>query len=151
MTESTIMKRLEQILDAGVPRRPAGPLARRIPSLLLVACALATLVPGAAAGHAIVVSARPSMNAMVAPGALDVALQFNSRIDRRRSRLVVHAPDGTETTVALVADAPPDTLAGRVEVRAAGAWRLGWQVLSLDGHVTRGEIRFGVRGTSARP
>jgi methionine-rich copper-binding protein CopC len=122
-----------------------------MPWLLLVASAVATLAFEAAWGHAIVVAARPPMNATVAPGVHDVVLQFNSRIDRRRSRLVVRAPDGTETAVALVADAPPDTLAGRADLRATGAWKLGWQVLSLDGHVTRGEVRFSVRETAARP
>ncbi|TAI60323.1 copper resistance protein CopC, partial [Bradyrhizobium sp. Leo170] len=26
-----------------------------------------------------------------------------------------------------------------------GAWRLRWQVLSVDGHITRGDIPFTVR------
>ena len=121
-----------------------------MPSVLLVAAALATPAP-AAWGHAIVVAARPPMNATVAPGVHEVVLQFNSRIDRRRSRLIVHAPDGSETAVALAPDAPADTIAGRVELRAPGAWKLGWQVLSLDGHVTRGEVRFSVREMAARP
>lgn len=145
------MKRLEQILDARVPLLGARGLARRMPPMLVVALALAALSPEAARGHAIVVAARPAMNATVAPGALDVALRFNSRIDRERSRLIVHAPDGSEAPVALAADAPEDTLAGRVELRAPGAWKLDWQVLSLDGHVTRGEVRFSVRGAAARP
>ena len=142
---------LEQIHDDGVPLPRPQRTLRRIRSILVFAASIAVLCPGAAHGHAIVVAARPPMNATVATGALDVALRFNSRIDRARSRLVLRAPDGTETAVAPARDAPPDTLAGRAELRAAGAWTLDWQVLSFDGHVTRGQIRFRVRDGAAPP
>jgi len=55
--------------------------------LLLVACA-----SDHATAHAIVVSAQPAMNATVAPGDLDVRIEFNSRIDAKRSRLELVAP-----------------------------------------------------------
>jgi len=28
---------------------------------------------------------------------------------------------------------------------APGAWRLRWQVLALDGHITRGDVPFAIR------
>jgi methionine-rich copper-binding protein CopC len=36
-------------------------------------------------------------------------------------------------------------LSGRAHVAAEGRWKLRWQVLSLDGHITRGEVSFSVR------
>jgi methionine-rich copper-binding protein CopC len=32
-----------------------------------------------------------------------------------------------------------------------GRWKLNWQVLSLDGHLTRGEVSFSVRDSVFTP
>ena len=112
-------------------------------------CALA-VVPALTHAHAIVLSARPAMNSNVAQGPLELRLDFNSRIDAQRSRLLLRGPDGTPTTVAL-ADSPPNSLIGHATVTAVGPWKLDWQVLSLDGHITRGEIRFSVGAASSKP
>lgn len=102
-------------------------------------------VPGIAAAHAIVVAAQPAMNATVAPGEIAIRLEFNSRLDRKRSGLSLQRPDGTVAAVELSPDTAPGVLAGRALVTANGPCRLHWQVLSLDGHITRGEVRFAVR------
>ena len=113
--------------------------------LLSVPAATVALMPGSARAHAIVVAAQPAMNSTVLPGELEIRLDFNSRIDLKRSRLTLEQPDGGEVAVALVAGAPPAVLAGRAQVAAEGRWKLRWQVLSLDGHITRGEVSFSVR------
>ena len=108
------------------------------------------LLTGSAAGaHAIVVSASPAMNATVATGDLDVRIQFNSEIDRKRSRLLLEAPDTTLTSIELAPDSPGGILMGRVRTAIDGRWTIRWQVLSVDGHITRGEIGFFVRGAGA--
>lgn len=91
------------------------------------------------------------MGATLQQGDLEVRLEFNSRIDRQRSRVIVLPPDGSESPVVLVADAPPNVLAGRIEATTVGRWRLDWQVLSADGHVTRGEVAFSVRERAPTP
>lgn len=103
------------------------------------------LMPAGALAHAIIVVAQPAMNSVVAPGEIMIRLEFNSRIDSKRSGLVLLRPDGTEATVALAPGAPAGVLAGRAQVKENGTWKLGWQVLSLDGHITRGEVDFSVR------
>ena len=118
-------------------------------SLALVA--IAAFAPAAASAHAIVVRARPAMNATVPQGDLDIKLDFNSRIDARRSRLSLIGPDGSPAPVASVGDAGPNALAGRASATMAGQWKLRWQVLSLDGHVTRGEVSFSVGNKPAAP
>jgi methionine-rich copper-binding protein CopC len=110
----------------------------------LPAVALAFL-PASAPAHAIVVAAQPAMNSSVAPGEIAIRLDFNSRLDSKRSGLVLRRPDGTEAAVALTPGSPPGVLAGRAQVNASGRWQLHWQVLSLDGHITRGEVDFSVR------
>jgi len=106
------------------------------------------LMPGGALAHAIIVVAQPAMNSVLAPGEIMIRLEFNSRIDSKRSGLVLLRPDGTEAAVALTPGAPPGVLAGRAQVKENGTWKLGWQVLSLDGHITRGEVDFSVRDTA---
>jgi copper resistance protein C len=117
-------------------------LFRRLAALLLAAAlGLGSTI---ARAHAIVVSAQPAAGAVVHDTSVAVAVRFNSRIDPVRSRLMLVRPDGTSTTLAL-ADAPsPDTLAASVGALAPGAYRLRWQVLATDGHITRGDIPFTV-------
>jgi methionine-rich copper-binding protein CopC len=110
-----------------------------------VPVAAVALTPGVVRAHAIVVAAQPAMNSTIPPGEIEIRLDFNSRIDQKRSRLSLHRPDGTEVAVALAPGVPPGVLAGRAQVAEEGRWTLRWQVLSLDGHITRGEVRFSVR------
>ena len=114
---------------------------RRRAAFFLIAGA--TLLPLPAAAHAIIVSSDPAVDAVVRPS-LPVMLRFNSRIDRERSRLTLLRPDGSSQPVALVADGRPDTLAARLDDLAPGRYRLRWQVLAIDGHITRGDIPFAV-------
>jgi methionine-rich copper-binding protein CopC len=119
---------------------------RTLPLVLVAAMgAIAAVLPEASGGHAIIVSASPMVGAVLPQGAIEVRLEFNSRIDRERSRLIVRRPDGSESLVVLAADAPQNVLAGRIEAAMPGRWKLDWQVLSVDGHITRGEVAFSVR------
>lgn len=128
-------------------RRPARarPALWALAVLVAMPAAALGIMPDIAWAHAIIVMARPAMNSTVAQGELEIRLDFNSRIDRQRSRLSLRRPDGTDAAVALVTDGPPNVLAGRTEATMAGRWNLNWQVLSLDGHITRGEVIFSVR------
>jgi methionine-rich copper-binding protein CopC len=143
----------------GCPRRllpalahlAAGWLAR---ARLLLFAALTTgaaILPSSASAHAIIVSARPAMGATLPQGEFAVRLEFNSRIDRQRSRIILRQPDGGESRVVMDADAPPNVLSGRAAATIAGRWRLDWQVLSIDGHITRGEVPFSVREKAPAP
>lgn len=76
---------------------------------------------------------------------LAIRLRFNSRIDLRRSRLVLVAPDRKERSLTLLPESTADTLVARSAELVLGAYRLRWQVLAIDGHITRGDINFSVR------
>jgi len=134
-------------------RRPthARPTLRAWIGLLGVSAAAFGPTPEMAHAHAIIVAAQPAMHATVVQGDLDIRLEFNSQIDRERSRLSLRQPDGSELTVMLAGDAPANVLAGRVRATMTGRWHVDWQVLSLDGHVTRGEVSFSVRDKSSAP
>jgi copper resistance protein C len=109
--------------------------------LLAISVALGS---GAARAHAIVVSAEPAVNAVVHGTTTDVVLRFNSRIDRERSRLLLVRADGSSTGLELKDTPSPDTLAATLAGLAPGPYRLRWQVLAIDGHITRGDIPFTV-------
>ena len=117
-----------------------SPLRRR--AVLLVAGVV--LLPLPAAAHAIIVSADPAVDAVVHAPSLPVTLRFNSRIDRERSRLTLLRSDGSSQPVPLARAGSPDTLAAKIDGLAPGRYRLRWQVLAIDGHITRGDIPFAV-------
>lgn len=132
-----------------IPDRPAlaatGVAPCVVACLRLVFALLVAFVARDVSAHALVVSSRPAANADVAPGELRIELRFNSRIDAARSRVALQPPEGVERDVAIAPDASRAVLTGREDVERTGRWTLRWQVLSLDGHVTRGEIPFTVK------
>ena len=111
---------------------------------LASAAVAATVVAGAAPAwaHAVIVSASPTANEQVAPGELPVRIEFNSRIDKARSRLQVTAPAGDKTDVPIDQARDPNVMAGTTGALTPGAYVLRWQVLAIDGHITRGDIPF---------
>jgi copper resistance protein C len=74
-----------------------------------------------------------------------VRLRYNSRIDRARSRLTLTRPDKTQAVPAIDHAGADDVLTTTIEL-TAGAYVLRWQVLAIDGHITRGDIPFVVTG-----
>jgi copper resistance protein C len=102
------------------------------------------LMARAAIAHAILLESSPSINTTVAGPTIPVKLRFNVRIDATRSRLTLVKPDATTQSLAISKDAPADTLASQAQGLAPGEYRIRWQVLASDGHITRGEIPFKV-------
>ena len=104
-----------------------------------------------ASAHAILIDGTPGIEATVPSGSLEVRLRFNSRIDAERSRLTLVAPDATPSVLEQTPPEAPNLLEAKTSV-AAGSWRLRWQVLAVDGHITRGEVPFTVADpTEAAP
>ena len=111
----------------------------------VAACAVLGCAPRGVLAHAVILASQPAANAIVPMGECAIRLQFNSRIDAARSRLTLVAPAGTQASLAAVAGDAPGVLVARAHIQSAGRWTLRWQVLSLDGHVTRGEVPFRVQ------
>ncbi|HUL77611.1 MAG TPA: copper resistance CopC family protein [Vicinamibacteria bacterium] len=111
--------------------------------LLVCLVTLVGIVPAARA-HAILLHATPAPNATVKGPELKVELKFNSRIDAKRSRVTIVMPDETTRVLATDESASPDVLGAHGTGFAPGEYRLKWQVLSSDGHITRGEHPFTV-------
>ena len=111
--------------------------------LLRTLLVMALAAPGSASAHAILMHSEPPAGATVPAGATPVMVRFNSRIDHARSRLTLRQGQ-SDTVLPLNPGAGPDVLSASVMV-APGAYTLRWQVLALDGHVTRGDVPFTVR------
>ena len=113
---------------------------------MFVVCLVALAgLPRPTWAHAILLHASPAPNGTVSGPDLKVELKFNSRIDAKRSRVTIVMPDKSTKVLAGEPSDSPDTLAARGQGFAPGEYRLKWQVLSADGHITRGEHPFTVK------
>jgi copper resistance protein C len=102
--------------------------------------------PSAVFAHAILVKSTPHANQTVSGPNVPLALSFNSRVDQARSTLMLERPDHSTSRVTVELDrSSPEKLIGRISSLALGAYKLRWQVLAMDGHITRGEITFQVK------
>lgn len=115
-----------------------------VPVILCVTAAVLLIAPPAIA-HAVLLESSPALKSAVAGPDVPVKLRFNVRIDALRSRLTLVRPDGSTQILEISKKAPADTLSAEALGLAAGDYRLRWQVLASDGHITRGEIPFTVK------
>jgi methionine-rich copper-binding protein CopC len=119
--------------------------------VLLVVCLFAVIamfvMAHSAMAHAILLESSPSINGIVGGPNIQIKLRFNVRVDASRSRLTLVKPDASTQSLAITKDFPADTLASQAQGLPPGEYRIRWQVLASDGHITRGEIPFQV----ARP
>ena len=101
-------------------------------------------LPHPALAHAILVESDPPHEAKVPEGERVLTFRFNSRLDRLRSRLTLIGADKTQTVLALLPGSDEVLSARAVLVRGPATVR--WQVLAIDGHITRGDVPFTVTG-----
>ena len=97
--------------------------------------------------HAILLRSDPAPAASVPAGPLKIMLQYNSRIDFQRSVVRLNAPDGSQTMLKLSQSAA-NVAEAEALPEAPGAYTLRWQVLAIDGHITRGVVPFTVTGNA---
>jgi len=119
----------------------------RFPSRRFILAGSLALVlrPSPSEAHAILEASEPTNGSHVPSGPVLLRLRYNSRIDRERSRLTLTRPDQTKATLQIDPDGPPDLLTATV-VLTPGDYVVRWQVLAIDGHITRGDVAFTVTG-----
>ena len=115
---------------------------RRFFTRLLLPFVVVALFAASAGAHAVLLESSPALKSTVSGPDVPIKLRFNVRIDGSRSRLTLVAPDGSMRTLEISQSAGPDTLSAQAKGLAPGEYRLRWQVLASDGHITRGEIPF---------
>jgi len=111
---------------------------------VLVFAAAFPLVVASASAHAVLLESTPSLKSSVAGPDIPIKLRFNVRIDASRSRLMLVGPAGFTQALEISKESPADALITHATGLLPGEYRLRWQVLASDGHITRGEIPFTV-------
>ncbi len=111
--------------------------------IIKVLMIVAVMGPHAAAAHAILIDSTPAIHASIPAGHAAMMLRFNSRIDRERSRLTLIGADNTQTRLSIDKAGPPDVMTTADDLHP-GSYTVRWQVLAVDGHITRGDVPFTV-------
>jgi len=120
---------------------------RRLPTLIAW-CLCAALVLTTARelrAHAILVETSPKSGATVKGPDVPIRLRFNVRVDGERSRVTLVRPAAPAKQLALDKQATPDVLTTNATGLIPGKYKLQWQVLAADGHISRGELPFNVQ------
>jgi methionine-rich copper-binding protein CopC len=113
----------------------------------VAAIGMLLLSGGLIEGHAVLKEARPPANGKVAGPDVPILLKYNVRIDAKMSKLQLLNPDNSTSDLTIEAQTSADTLNSKATGLKPGSYRIRWQVLASDGHITRGEIPFTVTGS----
>jgi len=112
-----------------------------------VAGSLLLLLGRAIDAHAVLKESRPAANSSVAGPDVPIMLRYNERINSKLSKLQLLNPDNSTTDLKIEEQTSADTLNAKATGLKPGAYRIRWQVLAPDGHITRGEVPFTVTGS----
>lgn len=94
--------------------------------------------------HAVLMQSKPQANSTVKGPDVPIWLRFNVRVDGKRSRLQLVAPDGSTIPVEAPKQTAPDILESHLSGLKPGAYKLQWKALASDGHMSNGEVDFTV-------
>lgn len=119
-----------------------GPWARVV--FLVLAGGVSLLSASSSLAHAVLVESSPARKSSIAGPDVPLKLRFNVRIDAARSRLTLVDPGGGSQTLEISKQDSPEIISAEAKGLHPGLYRLRWQVLASDGHITRGEIPFTV-------
>jgi copper resistance protein C len=116
---------------------------------LTLAAGLLLLHPLAAAAHAIVLDSVPAPNAVLPRSPTQVVLRFNSKIEKQLTRVTLTAGGGQPRPLSVATEAgsdagQPDRIVVPLGPLPPGPYVVRYKVLSADGHVTEGTLRFTV-------
>jgi methionine-rich copper-binding protein CopC len=96
--------------------------------------------------HAILVDSNPATEGVVQGPNIILTLKFNVRIDAARSQLhLLLLPEGKTVTLHAKPGISSNILSAETTNIMPGKYKIVWQVLASDGHITRGEIPFSAK------
>jgi len=100
--------------------------------------------PGAVGAHAIILESEPAAGAKLAEPPTRIYLRFNSKIEKRLSRVTLAAEDGRPVPLVVKTDGgeKPDRIVLPLGSLRPGAYAVRYKVLAADGHITEGALRF---------
>ena len=119
----------------------------RVRTAVLLAPVVALLLGGSLLeGLAVLKDSSPMVNGTVEGPDVPIRLHYNVRVDAALSKLELLNPDQSTSSLAIGKQPAPDTLMSEAKGLKPGAYKIRWQVLAPDGHITRGEVPFTVTG-----
>ena len=113
--------------------------------LMTVIAVTLVLLPRVASAHAVLVQSSPAANDTLQGPDVPITMKFNSRVDASRSTIRLSTPDGQSKALTIDPPSAPDTLTAKAAGLSPGKYAIQWQVLAVDGHITRGQIPFTVK------
>jgi copper resistance protein C len=120
-----------------------------VAAALVLAFLVGPLMVESARAHAIVLESVPAADAVVAHSPERVVLRFNSKIEKRLTRVTLGAGRAAPRPLAFARDdagaQDPDRLVIPLAPLPPGPYVIRYKVLSADGHVTEGALRFTVK------
>jgi methionine-rich copper-binding protein CopC len=117
---------------------------RSLITLVSLGVLFVLLLPQPLRAHALLVESFPKANSHIQPPTLSLRLRFNVRVDGSRSRCTLVSPTGDTIVLALDSQSKPNILTSRISGLTSGEYKVSWQVLAADGHISRGEFTFTV-------
>jgi methionine-rich copper-binding protein CopC len=122
-------------------------------AILWLTTAALLLVPVSGWSHAALVRSSPARRAVLSQSPEQVQLWFNEAVEPRFSTVSVSDGAGTRVDLenAAVASDDPKRLSVGLRPLRPGRYIIRFRVLSVDGHVVAGEVRFEIRPTSKSP
>ena len=115
----------------------------------VLSTALLWTCPDSAWAHAILVRSVPAANSTIPGKEINIELTFNSQVDGRRSRLLLVDGQNKEHTLTGMMQPKPQVLKVHVGGLNDGVYLVRWQVLAIDGHISRGQISFTIHRQDA--
>ncbi|MEV7968910.1 copper resistance CopC family protein [Sphaerisporangium sp. NPDC088356] len=123
---------------------------RRLLTVLLVACAALAVGVAPAQAHNVLTGSDPKDGARLASVPGRVTLTFDQPVRADFAQVALTGPDGT-VSKAPVQVADNKVVATLPATATAGAYVVGYQIVSNDGHPVSGKVGFTVAGGAAAP
>ena len=114
---------------------------------LLLALLTLSFAPRPVAAHAVLLESTPAPKSISSGPGIAIRLRFNVRIDAERSTIALIRADGSSEKLQPSRQPAANILTATATGLPAGDYRIRWQVLAPDGHITSGEIPFHVGGS----
>ncbi|RCW47467.1 putative copper export protein [Paenibacillus prosopidis] len=101
-------------------------------------------LPGFVSAHAYILQSTPLQNAELTDSPSTIRIKFTEKIDTKLSTITLHnSADGSSIPGTLSSEGDV-TLLYTIPKLDKGVYKVSWQVLSLDTHITDGSFRFAV-------
>lgn len=130
--------------DDEIPRAKSLPPRITLGVVILWTLVLLLAVAELAKAHAILVESIPAHGAALEAGPQIIMLRFNAKLEPSMVRLNLVDINQARTPLDTMQDSTVDRIMVEVPSLSPGVYTLVYKVLSRDGHVTEGSVRFTV-------